>query len=246
LGHATLTTNGDLQREAIPRRSSMPWRSIVPPHLRRGAFPAVRHKLIRASQACFVMVTRNGGDWHGSVIQVAAQLPITGSAHKTSCCRRCGCGRAFSQRRNMGRREAAVRQTLDGPTSPSSWPRLTATRHWRGRQAGPWVAEDIRDPSRAGRANAALKLGGSALVLSLSPQRREANPSGPHDRTDGVGGDNAYRGAVVSSLECPSSHAVIMRTFYVIETESSAERDLVLARAASPFWPAIRGQVIPP
>src|SRR5215475_10975067 len=104
-----------------------------------------------------------------------------------------------------------------------SWPRLTWPA-WDARQASPrWWK--MSATSTAGRDN------GGASAGHLQQQVERARH--PADRADGDAG--VERGRV--ELLVPERTRAIMRTFYVIEIESSAERDAMLASAAGACVP---------
>src|SRR6516165_7382202 len=100
-----------------------------------------------------------------------------------------------------------------------SWPRLTWPV-WDARQAGPrW--RKMSATSTAGRDN------GRALSGHLQQEVERARDLA--DRADGDTG--VERGRV--ELLVPERTRAIMRTFYVIEIQSSAERDWMLANGAA-------------
>src|SRR5215831_874267 len=115
---------------------------------------------------------------------------------------------------------AAVRQRSIADMT-LSWPRLRWPA-WDARQAGPrW--RKMSATSTAGRDN------GGASAGHLQQQVERARHLA--DRADGDAG--VERGRV--ELHVPERTRAIMRTFYVIETESSVGRDPMLAGAARAF-----------
>src|SRR5207237_6202770 len=124
--------------------------------------------------------------------------------------RRC----AQSSQRSTWPPNAAVRQrSITDMTL--SWPRLTWPA-WDARQAGPrW--RKMSATSTAGRDNGRASAG--HLPQKIERARHLA------DRADGDAGVERRR---VEFLMSQRTRA-IMRTFYVIETEGSAERDSMIA-----------------
>src|ERR1700737_5230248 len=127
--------------------------------------------------------------------------------------RRC----AQSSQRSTCPPSAAVRQRSIADMT-LSWPRLTWPA-WDARQAGPrW--RKMSATSTAGRDNG--RASGGHLQQEVERARHLA------DRADGDARVERRRVELLVSERT----RVIMRTFYVSETESSAERDSMLASGA--------------
>src|SRR5215469_16262000 len=114
--------------------------------------------------------------------------------------------------------KAAVRQRSIADMT-FSWPRLTWPA-WDARQAGP-RRRKMSATSTAGRDN------GGASAGHLQQQVERARHLA--DRADGDAGIERRRLEFLMSQRTRA----IMRTFYVIEIESSAERDPMLASSAT-------------
>ena len=94
-------------------------------------------------------------------------------------------------------------------------------------QSRPMAAENLRNLKRGTRHG--LRRSGLGLVLLLLDQAEPVQRA--HDLVDRAGGHaRIKRGRV--ELRVAEGPEVIMLTFYVIETEGSAERDRLLADAA--------------
>src|SRR5215472_8460304 len=130
--------------------------------------------------------------------------------------RRC----AQSSQRSTCPPNAAVRQRSIADMT-FSWPRLTWPA-WDTRQAGP-RRRKMSATSTAGRDN------GGASAGHLQQQVERARHLA--DRADGDAG--VERGRV--ELLVPERTRAIMRTFYVIEIESSVAKDSMLVGAARAF-----------
>src|SRR5580704_10994609 len=130
--------------------------------------------------------------------------------------RRC----AQSSQRSTCPPSAAVRQRSIADMT-LSWPRLTWPA-WDARQAGPrW--RKMSATSTAGRDNG--RVSGGHLQQEVERARHLA------DRADGDARVERRRVELLVSERT----RVLMRTFYVIETESSVGRDPMLAGAARAF-----------
>jgi hypothetical protein len=127
---------------------------------------------------------------------------------------------AHSSQRSTCPPNAAVRQRSIADMT-LSWPRLTWPA-WEARQAGPrW--RKMSATSTAGRDNGGV-LGGWLHLVEQQVERTG-------HLTDRLDGDAGVKRRGVE-LGMPERTRAIMRTFYVIEIESSPERDSMLANDA--------------
>src|SRR5215470_10763791 len=125
---------------------------------------------------------------------------------------------AQSSQRSTWPPNAAVRQRSIADMT-FSWPRLTWPA-WDARQAGPWWRK-MSATSTADRDNGGVSAG--HLQQQVERARHLA------DRADGDAGIERRRLEFLMSQRTRA----IMLTFYVIEIESSAERDPMLASGAT-------------
>jgi hypothetical protein len=94
------------------------------------------------------------------------------------------------------------------------------------------TAEDIRDLQRRARHLRRASGGRRVPALVLVGHQRGEAIQRAHHLADGIGGDASVERRRLQ-LGMPERPRVIMRIFYVIETEGSAEQDRMLASAAT-------------